>query len=113
MVDILEKTEAPPEIYFDTFEEWQKWSARQEEWTELVDGKVVPPNLGFRFSVFASPVFQTTGSAKGRSFAFPSVSLRCAQTRVFANLYRSVVVNDLSVQVEAGSLMIAPLSPLF
>ena len=41
MTTILEKTEAPPEIYFDTFEEWLKWAARQDEWTELVDGKVI------------------------------------------------------------------------
>ena len=41
MVDILEKTEAPPEIYFDTFEEWQKWAVKQEESTEWVNGKVI------------------------------------------------------------------------
>lgn len=41
MVEVLEKSEAPPELYFDTFEEWLAWSAHQEERTELVDGKVV------------------------------------------------------------------------
>ena len=41
VVEILEKTEAPPEIHFDTFEEWLAWSTRQEERTELEDGKVI------------------------------------------------------------------------
>jgi Uma2 family endonuclease len=41
MVDILEKTEALPEIYFETFEEWLAWAMCQEEQTELEDGKVI------------------------------------------------------------------------
>jgi Uma2 family endonuclease len=48
MVDLLEKTEIIPEIYFDTFEEWLAWSLRQEEQTELEDGKVIFVHRNYR-----------------------------------------------------------------
>jgi Uma2 family endonuclease len=40
MTELLE-TQAPPALCFETFEDWLAWATRQDEWTELEDGKVV------------------------------------------------------------------------
>jgi Uma2 family endonuclease len=41
VVDTLESTQAPPELVFETFEDWLVWAARQEESCEWVAGKVI------------------------------------------------------------------------
>jgi Uma2 family endonuclease len=40
MTELLE-TAAPPALWFETFEDWRVWAIRQDEWTELEDGKVI------------------------------------------------------------------------
>lgn len=41
MVDTREKATKPPELSFDTFEEWLSWSAYQDESSEWVAGRVI------------------------------------------------------------------------